>query len=347
MTRYLLVANPTARSGGAAERIRQILDRVLARGIEADFFPTKAKGQTIPELARLLQDMRYDACIYMGGDGTFREVAAGIMASQTQTPMGMMPSGTANDQGLSFGVSNADSALERNLDIISAGHTLALDAGRARRFDDAGKQTGEILFFDSIGWGLQSDILVVRNQDKEAVEDIPVIRRLYRDKAVYVGAAVDRFLATYIEPAKFTADVEAWVGQEHIQQHWPGLADVVIKNTAIYGGSWVLHRWSEPNDGLFEFVPIQGRREWLSKAVRDLAALPIWQEDLDLLGVSHSQGFSAQRFRLTLSRPEGQPSVTCQIDGEQWQSGNLFEVEVIANAVPLLVPADFKPPWKG
>ncbi len=342
MTRTLLVANPTAHSGKAEARIKATLRAIKARGVRVDFIPTRPQGRTVPEIAEALKGGKYSAAIYMGGDGTFAEVAQGIMASGTRTPMGMMPSGTANDQGRSFGVRASEDALQENLDIIEAGYTIGLDGGRLSRLTSQGLVMGEVVFFDSAGWGIQSDILIQRNREKQIVEEIPILRSIYKDKAVYAKAAIGQLINSYVDPISFKATVVTNDGQV---RHIEGLTDIVIKGTAIYGGSWVLARHSEPDDGLFEFIPIQGRLDWASKALRDLAAIPIWQEHLDLVGVTHSEGFSASSFDMTLER-EGNRPVPSQIDGEEWLPGRRFKVEVIPSAIDLIVPRHFSPPWK-
>ena len=200
----------------------------------------------------------------------------------------------------------------------------------------------ETLFFDSAGWGLQSDILEQRNRDKDVVEEIPVLRDLYKGKLVYAGAILDRFIASYAEPTKFRATVTA-DGRTLV---FDRLTDLVIKATAVYGGSWVLDRFGEPDDGKFELIPIQGRRDWASKALRDLATVPIWQEHLDLVGITHLEGLSAQSFQITFERESGHQPVPAQVDGEEWMSGLHFEVEVLANTLDVITPEGFVPPWK-
>ena len=53
----------------------------------------------------------------MGGDGTFREVATGLLDSgrAEDVALAMLPTGTANDQGKSFGLDAGEAALERNV----------------------------------------------------------------------------------------------------------------------------------------------------------------------------------------------------------------------------------------
>jgi hypothetical protein len=74
--------------------------------------------------------------------------------------------------------------------------------------------------------------------------------------------------------------------------------------------------------------------------------VPIWQEDLDLVGVTHSTGFSGAAFELSFHRP-GAELLSAQIDGEQWGSGNRYRVDVLANELPLIIPADWTPPWRS
>ena len=64
------------------------------------------RAATIDRVREAIDDDGARVVIYMGGDGTFAEVAKGIFASQhaARVAMGMLPTGTANDQGKSFGL---------------------------------------------------------------------------------------------------------------------------------------------------------------------------------------------------------------------------------------------------
>src|SRR5262245_61312885 len=115
---YLLVANPTAQSGKNAariERARQLLDELR---LSHQFLSTQPAGGTVTAVRDALDESSYHTAIYMGGDGTFAEVAKGILASQraAEVRLGMLPTGTANDQGKSFGLAADEEALARNVD---------------------------------------------------------------------------------------------------------------------------------------------------------------------------------------------------------------------------------------
>lgn len=339
--RYLLVGNPTAQTGRAKQRIDAALGLFRRRGLQVAFVSTEPDGRTIEVVRRTLDTQPFDVVIYLGGDGTFAEVAKGILRAKRIRPMGMLPSGTANDQGRSFGIRADASAIDENIDVVVGGHVIALDVGRVECLGPADEVMATDLFFDSAGWGLQPDILAVRNRDRERIEKIPLLREIYRDAAVYVGATLERYLASWVEPTKFDAEIIA-DGRTH---QYAGLTDIIINATPVYGGFWVLDRHSEPDDGRFELIPMQGRRDWFSKALRDLESVPLWQDHLDALKLTHSEGVSASSFELRLFRPE-RASISSQIDGETWHASDAFRVTVLPRRLPLIVRPDFAPPWR-
>src|SRR5580658_2297167 len=100
---HLLVGNPTAQSGKNAARIERARTALREAGVTCDLLPTLPDGATIAAVTRALDDGGYGVVIAMGGDGTFREVASGLLESKRSTgiALGMLPTGTANDQGRS------------------------------------------------------------------------------------------------------------------------------------------------------------------------------------------------------------------------------------------------------
>ena len=347
--RYLLVGNPTAQSGRAKGYLTQAVESLRNRGHEVELLHTEPAGRTMKLVTDAVEQRRPDVVITFGGDGTFNEVATGLLATTGSgsagpgggIPLGMLPMGTANNQGRSLGLDAGPDAIETNLDVIVAGHVIQLDVGRIARLDARGDVSHESLFFDSVGWGMQPEILEQRNRDREVVKGIPVVRDLWRDQAVYAGATVAKLLESYVEPVKFTAVIVC----EGTSHRYEGLTDLVISNTALYAGEWIVDRDSEPDDGLLELVPFQGRRDWLSKTIRDLVKLDLRQEDLDRIGVSHSEGFQGSHFEVELLRIS-KDQIATQVDGEVWSPGYRFVVNVVPQKLPLITPADFVPPWR-
>ena len=252
--------------------------------------------------------------IAMGGDGTFREVAADVLESRRHddVALGMLPTGTANDQGRSFGLEASEEALPRNVAVIAAGRETRLDAGKIHALTAEGATVAEAMFFDSAGFGISARVLAARNADRRVVEQLGPIKELYRDHLVYAGALLRTFLESYVISDKFDATVTV-DGAVH---QLTDLTDLIVKGTRIYAGAWVFDRASRHDDGLFEMVPFRGKRDWMSKAMVDIDGNPITEEMLNTIGGSHSKPFSGARINLRFSVPEGRAALCAQIDGE-------------------------------
>jgi len=299
-------------------------------------------GMTIPRVCQAIDERPPRAALALGGDGTFAEVARGILLANERVPLGMLPAGTANDQGQSFGLTSGRAGLRRNVEVILAGHLTQLDVGRVSALGPDGKVRHHQPFFDSVGWGMQPEVLEVRNRDRTMIGQIPVVRDLYRDQAIYAGAVLNRYLASWVEPTKFVAEVTV-DGQ---QQRFQDVTDIVVKGTAVYAGSWILDRDAEPDDGRFELVMIQGRRDWFVHALKDLAAVSLLHDNLKTLGITTTDSLPGAQFELRLHRP-ARRQIACQVDGEEWRAGNHFRVEVLPGALPLITPAGWTPPWRS
>jgi diacylglycerol kinase family enzyme len=330
---HLLVGNPSAQSGKNAERIEEARVAMDRLGMRHDFLATREGGRTVGDVAAALQRGGYRTVIAMGGDGTFNEVGRGLLESGVQVPMGVLPTGTANDQGRSFGLSSGRDQLERNLGVIADQHTTPCDACRVDAWDALGAHLGQTWFFDSLGWGISARILQMRNADRRWVNHVPILRELYRDQLVYAGAVLRAFLASYVEEQKFEAEVVTDTGERFFLS---GMTDLVIKNTRVYAGAWVFDETSQPDDGLVELVPFKGRHEWIARAVVNLDGLPV------VPSITPSGALSpvmrARRFEVrVIDRSLGQP-VQAQVDGEEFVHAQRWAIETVQHAIQLCVP---------
>lgn len=330
----VLFANPTAASGKAADLIRHaraLLDEV---NVPHRFVPTEPEGRTIERVREVIDDEGVRVVIYMGGDGTFAEVAKGLFASAHagEVVMGMLPTGTANDQGKSFGLDAGPGSLERNVAVIAAGEIVGCDVGRLV-IERGRKEIHRDLFFDSFSVGLGAASLATRNRDRERVGRIPGLGMLYRDQMVYAGAILQRLAESYVVDIKF--DLEAVIDGKVYS--YDNLLDVIIKNTQIFGGEWVFDPNIESDDGLFELVPVAGRRDFGTKLLGSLRRSPVGIEDLALLGFSHAQPVTGAKFELDV-RANPLPSVQC--DGEELPAGDRYRIEVVPRALRLIVPRE-------
>jgi diacylglycerol kinase family enzyme len=273
----------------------------------------------------------------MGGDGTFAEVAKGIFASQhpADCAMGMLPTGTANDQGKSFGLDSGPGALERNVAVIGRGdgpvRTVRLD--RTRDEDDP--QGPDVRSF-SVGFGRHARD---PQPDRERVGRIPGLGAIYRDQMVYAGAVFRRLVETYVVDVKFDLDVVI----DGVVHSFENLLDVIVKNTRIFGGEWIFDQSTESDDGRFELVPVIGRRDFGTKLLGTLRGSPVGVQDLASLGFDYAPPISGTTFELTV-RTQNAPLPAAQIDGEEVPAGDRYRIDVVPRALRLIVPRDHVDP---
>lgn len=333
MATHLLVGNPTAQSGKNKERIEEALAQLKAQGIASDLLPTLPAGKTVAAVRDALDGGPHRVVIAMGGDGTFREVAAALYTStrREEVALGMLPTGTANDQGKSFGLEAHPESLERNIQVIREAHETRLDVGIYRA---GGASAAPDYFFDSAGWGLSARVLAQRNKDRALVETLGPLKEIYRDTAVYAGAFVKTFLESYVIDDKLR--VVATLDGRRIELD--GLTDLIVKNTRVYAGAWVFDESSRHDDGIFELVPFIGKRDWASKAIIDLKDVPLDQEMLEEIGLEHSKTLRASSMELEIFDPEGGAPLAAQVDGEEWPANPRVRIDVAARALRLLIP---------
>ncbi len=335
----MLCANPTAQSGKAADWIRHARALLDQSKVAHRFIATEPDGKTIDLVRRAVDEDHTRTIVYMGGDGTFAEVAKGILLSQAaaECTMGMLPTGTANDQGRSFGLEAGPGALERNVDVIAAGVTVGCDVGMLA-IERGGREVHRDLFFDSFSVGLAAASLETRNRDRERVGRIPGLGAIYRDQLVYAGAVLKRFAESYVVDIKF--DLDVIVDGRHLQ--YDSILDVILKNTRIFGGEWIFDADAESDDGKFELVPVAGRRDFGAKMLGAFARSPVGLDDLAQVGVEHSPAVAGSHFQLDVRSDGKLPAA--QIDGEEIPAGDHYRVDVLTRALRLIVPRDHVDP---
>jgi len=335
----VLVANPTAQSGKAAEWIRQARARLDEAQIAHRFVATEPEGRTVGQVTELV-DQGARVIIYMGGDGTFAEVAKGILASKAarEVAMGMLPTGTANDQGKSFGLEAGPWALDRNVNVIAEGYTVGCDVANLT-ISRGAKVIHEDSFFDSFSVGLGAASLATRNRDRERVGRIPGLGMIYRDQLVYIGAVAQRFFESYVVDTKF--DCDAVIDGKVYQ--FPSLLDVIVKNTRIFGGEWIFDPNAESDDGKVELVPVVGRRDFMTKLAGAMRANPIGLEDLKKLGIEHEPAIPGSHLEISV-RTEGGVIPAAQVDGEEIPAGDRYVIQVVPRALRLVVPREHVDP---
>lgn len=146
--RGALLYNPVAGRHRAKPLRDRLLEILRQAGWEVEASPTASPGHAT-ELARELADENVEAVFTLGGDGTLREVAEGLLGSDTA--LAPLPGGTANVVCRTVGLPPRP---------LAAAHRLA--AGGRRREVPVGL-AGETPFLMQVSTGL--DAAVVRQLD--------------------------------------------------------------------------------------------------------------------------------------------------------------------------------------
>ena len=206
--RISIIFNPAA-----GRRRRRTLDRVVkaleARELDVCVAATSGPGDAT-RLARRAVSERRDVVAAAGGDGTIREVAAGMIGSNAL--LGIVPMGTASVLAAELGLPRRPEAVAA---VIASGTARALHVPRAN-----GRP-----FLLMAGAGFDGTIV-------ESVT--PSLKRRFGKGAFVLGAI--RTLATSPRPR---IRVEAEGSVRHAE--W-----VVVTNVSRYAGSYVLAPDADP-----------------------------------------------------------------------------------------------------
>jgi len=146
-----VILNPAA-GRGAAGRAESVVARAFrAQGWAVDVARTEGPGHG-QELAAQAVKQGARHVIAVGGDGTVHEVANGLLRSDADAALGVVPIGSGNDFAKLVGVYGHDPerAVAR---LVTAG---------SRRFD-AGRVLGE-WFVNSVGFGFGPAVVQMRNR---------------------------------------------------------------------------------------------------------------------------------------------------------------------------------------
>jgi len=223
MRRAALIYNPIAGRG----RLERVLDAVLRtcrrEGFELEPVPTAAPGQATELAGQLAREGRVEAVFALGGDGTAREVACGLLGSQTH--LGILPGGTANLMALTLGLPR---------DPVAAAAVLC--HASARPFDVG--LAGASAFLMMISAGLDARAL--------AAVDRGFKTRLGKTAVLLQG--VREWWRYGFPEIEVTAD----------GKRLPPATFLAVCNIPYYGGSYRMAPGARDDDRRFELVSFHG-----------------------------------------------------------------------------------------
>lgn len=124
MRRVLIILNPCAGTKQANKHFADITDIFCKAGYDVTVSTTARAGDGRTMARDRAKD--FDLVVCIGGDGTFNEVAAGLLESESNVPIGYIPAGSTNDFANSLGLSK--NIIQAAVDIVE-GEPVELDMG--------------------------------------------------------------------------------------------------------------------------------------------------------------------------------------------------------------------------
>lgn len=308
--RPLLVVNPNA-GGGKAKKVFPEIKPVVERALgPVDVVFTERGGHGIA-LARAAAEEGRSLVVAVGGDGTMNEVASGVLSAGVgaRTAVGFIGQGTGGDFRRTLGIEHR---LDRYVDALAKGTTRAVDAGKVRYVDAAGREA-ERYFINILSAGMGGLV------DRYVAD----ASRLLGPTAAYYGASL-RALMT-IERGRLRAEVTAGgeTRQESISTHM-----IAICNGRYFGSGMQIAPMAAVDDGKLEVIAIGGNK----LALLGLSRAVYSGEHLGRAGTRH---FACQRISLTLENA-ADAAATFLIDCDGEPIGGLpLTVEVLPGALTL------------
>jgi YegS/Rv2252/BmrU family lipid kinase len=144
-----VVLNPASRNGKTLKLLPKVTAALQSTGRPFEIYLTKDPNDATAA-AKRFAERGAEVVIAVGGDGTFNEVANGLVATGAKTPLGLVPSGAGSDFVRTVGTpSDLDAALDRALN----GSRRAIDIGRATFADGTSR-----IFLNLAGLGIDAEI---------------------------------------------------------------------------------------------------------------------------------------------------------------------------------------------
>lgn len=94
----LFIINPSSGTKQVHKQLDKIVGQLILKGIvdHVDVFYTEKKDDAYLK-AKALKKYQYQFVVSVGGDGTVNEVISGLIESQSNIPLALLPAGTVND----------------------------------------------------------------------------------------------------------------------------------------------------------------------------------------------------------------------------------------------------------
>jgi diacylglycerol kinase (ATP) len=296
----LLIVNPACGARSTARSLPRILARVEEVLGDVAILYTSRRGHA-RELAEEGARQGYPLIVAVGGDGTFSEVANGVLTfadlaaadglASGGPPVGLVNVGTGGDFRRSLGI---EAGLDRCLEALTSGSERVLDVGRAS-FRAIDGRTIEQYFVNVLSAGLGG--LVDRYIDR--------MPTFLGGRIGYYLAALGAVIASREQPLQARITWRGEARQETIPAYL-----IAICNGRWFGGGMDVAPMASPEDGRLEVVTVTApSKTYLAGRVRGVYT----GRHLEEPTVHH---FPCEELEIRLEEEAAEHGFLLDVDGE-------------------------------
>src|SRR5438132_6464867 len=295
MTLPLVIVNPASADGATRDAWPKIASdlRTHFGPFAVAFTEAVGNGRSLAAEAAKQGTKLIIAC---GGDGTISEVANGIVESNEESELGILPSGTGGDFRRSLKLSTNIATAARAL---RDGRPRPIDVGRVTFVNDAGER--ETRFFVNVASFGMSTAVLERQRSGDATKWLPSFgSRKLGSKLSYAAATVQATLQS--------SPTEVYVQLDDQPERRLRVAEFAVANARYYGGAMKIAPDAKLDDGKFDVITIGD-----AGAFRILANSPrlYFGAHLRMDEVSHTLA------KQIVARPEKKDErIAVELDGE-------------------------------
>ncbi len=295
-----MIFNPVAGQRDVEQDLKKAIAFLQEQGWEVTLRRTRGRGDGIT-YAREAAATGYDVAVAVGGDGTFGEVASGLVG--TPCALGLLPVGTGNVWahmvGLPIWTNTNQAALVDAARILVTGQRRPIDLGQA----------GSRYFVLWSGMGFDAEVA-------RTVEPYREIRRSLGN-VTYVVTALTQSLS--MRGVRATVVVDGHAVRERVLM-------IIVTNAQLYGPSFRLAPQAQLDDGLLEVYVFGG--------INTLDVVRHW---VNLMLGAHQVDSRVARYRARTIEIRGERPLPLHLDGDP-AGYTPVTISVAPRAVEVILP---------
>lgn len=290
----LFIINPASGSHRAGGEISRLLARAEHLYGRVSAQQTERRGHA-EELALAGAKTGHPLIVAVGGDGTFSEVANGVLRAQAAgaepSAVGLVSIGTGGDLRRTLGI---DAGIEASLEVLATGTDRPVDVIRVEFADRAGKpKTRYVTNVVSAGLGGLVD---------RYIESTP---SFVPGRVGYYAASLRAAAVSTQQPLKAQVQWQGETREETIPAYL-----IAVCNGRWFGGGMDVAPMAAPDDGRLEVVVVASpTKTYLLRNIKSVYE----GRHLDLPCVSH---FACSRVTLSLDDAAAARRFLLDVDGD-------------------------------